>query len=345
MKIIESLPIFGLSLIAASAAAGTPPSSARQVPAYDLPTPSTVSPQLQDVIASTRTSAAPREVATTNAGWEALFGAESKMLRTENVKLLAHFKLTMTEENIAGVHCYVVNPNVGAPRNRLLMHIHGGGYVGGAGEVGANEAILVAGSTGIKTITVDYRMPPDHPFPAPVDDALAVWKHISQNSKNMKLGLFGSSTGGAMVMAVTQRAIAEHLRVPDALFAGTPWSDLSETGDSYFTNRHADLMMYDGELGVMAKQYANGLNLKDPRLSPVYGSFVGFPPTLLISGTRDLFLSNTVRVDQKLREAGVKHELIVYEGQQHASFLSGIEVPETLTAMKDISAFFDRELK
>ena len=148
-----------------------------------------------------------------------------------------------------------------------------------------------------------------------------------------------------MVLAVTQRAIAEHLRLPDAIMAGTPWSDLSETGDSYHTNRYADPIVYEGELGVAARQYANGIDLKDPRLSPIYGSFSDFPPTLLLAGTRDLFLSNTVRVDRKLRDAGRRSELIVYEGQSHVGYLSGVEFPETVTALKDIAAFFSRELK
>lgn len=127
--------------------------------------------------------------------------------------------------------------------------------------------------------------------------------------------------------------------------AGTPWSDLSETGDSYFTNRYADPIIYPGVLSVAVAQYAGGLDVRDPRLSPVYGDFTGFPPTLLLAGTRDIFLSNTVRVDRKLRDAGRRSELIVYEGQSHAAYLIGPEIPETKTALDDIAAFFTRELR
>lgn len=118
----------------------------------------------------------------------------------------------------------------------------------------------------------------------------------------------------------------------------------TETGDSYFTHRYADPIVYEGMLSVAATQYAGGRDLKDPDLSPVYGSFSEFPPTLLLAGARDLFLSNTVRVDRKLRDAGRRSELIVYEGQSHAAYLIGPEAPETEAALRDIAAFFGREL-
>jgi len=203
---------------------------------------------------------------------------------------------------------------------------------------------MVAGATGIETFSIDYRMPPDHPFPAAIEDAVAVWRKMSEQHGPLKLGLFGSSAGGALALSLAQTSVEQEMRIHDAIFAGTPWSDLSETGDSYFTNRYADPVVYPGRLSVSAAQYANGVDLRDPRVSPVYGSFEAFPPTLLISGTRDLFLSNTVRVDRKLRDAGRRSELIVYEGQSHGAYLNGVEYPETQTALRDISYFFSREL-
>ena len=319
---------------------------ARRVPAYDLPAPSTVSLELQGAMAKAPPSVPPASMPTTNAGWETFFNPDPAKTHTRISRLLARFKLAVTEENIGGVHCYIIVPSGhGAKSKRLLMHLHGGAYTGGAGESGLLEAVLVAGSTGIETVSVDYRMPPSNPFPSPIDDATSVWKQISQRHPGYRLGIFGTSSGGGMVLAVTQRVIAARLRIPDAIMAGTPWSDLSETGDSYRTNRYADPIVYEGELSVAAKQYANGIDLKDPRLSPIYGTFSSFPPTLLLAGTRDLFLSNTVRVDRKLRDAGRRSELIVYEGQSHAAYLAGIEAPETVTALRDISAFFSRELK
>ena len=343
---LERLALLGLVVVAISLPVLAIAAPGRQVPAYELAVPSTVSAQMQAAMAKAPPSVAPPAVPTTNAGWEAFFNPEPAKTHARISGLLATYRLAMTEETIGGVHCYRLRPADGTAKAKsLLMNLHGGAYTGGAGESGLLEAVLVAGTTRIETVAVDYRMPPSHPFPAPVDDAVAVWKQITRSYPRYRLGIFGTSSGGGMVLAVTQRTIAARLRVPDAIMAGTPWADLSETGDSYQTDRYADPVVYEGELSVAAKQYANGLDLKDPRLSPIYGSFSGFPPTLLLAGARDLFLSNTVRVDRKLRDAQRRSQLIVYEGQSHAAYLSGVEFPETLTAMRDIAAFFAVALK
>ncbi|MDH7638496.1 alpha/beta hydrolase fold domain-containing protein [Sphingomonas oryzagri] len=336
----------GFAYLAISAAGWANAGPVRHVPAYDLPIPSTVSPQLQAAIAKAPPSEPAASMPTTNAGWIARSNPDPARTHADVVRLLDRYRLTLTEERIGGVHCYVIAPRGREMQpGRLLVHIHGGAYTAGAGEAGVGEAILLAGASGIRTVSIDYRMPPEFSFPVPVDDAVAAWKQIVQRWPGRKIGLFGTSTGGAMVLEVTQRAIAEHFRVPDAIIAGTPWSDLSETGDSYFTNRYADPMVYQGDLSVSAAQYAHGMDLKDPRLSPIYGSFAAFPPTLLLTGTRDLFLSNTIRVDRKLRDADRHSELIVYEGESHATYLAGPDVPESVTAMKDMTAFFARTLR
>jgi monoterpene epsilon-lactone hydrolase len=285
----------------------------------------------------------PEILPTTNQGWAALRNPEPEATRTRLKALLTKLDLTLEEDSFGGVHCYTINPvGVSKPGGPLLVHLHGGGYVLGAGEAGISEAILLAGSSKITTISVDYRMPPDHPFPVPLDDAMSVWLAVTQRFSGRQLGLSGTSAGGAMVLSLVQRLISAQLARPTAIVAGTPWADLSETGDSYFTNKHADAMVYEGLLSVMARQYANGIDLCDPRISPVYGSFQGFPPTLLLTGTRDLFLSNTVRVDRKIRDEGKESELIVYEGQGHAQYMLGIEVPESCTALNDIARFWKR---
>jgi acetyl esterase/lipase len=198
----------------------------------------------------------------------------------------------------------------------------------------------------MKVLTVDYRMPPDHPYPAAMDDAVAVWKALTQREQPANMGVFGTSTGGGMTLALVQRAQEERLPLPAAIAPGTPWSDLTKTGDSYFTNEGVDnaLVAYEPLLSASARLYAGAIDLKNPHLSPVYGSFRGFPPTLLTTGTRDLFLSNTVRVHRKLREAGVEARLEVYEGQSHAQYLIDPTAPESKEAFEAIAGFFDAHL-
>ena len=195
-------------------------------------------------------------------------------------------------------------------------------------------------------IEFDYRMPPDAPYPAAMDDAMAVWKAALAMQDPSRMAIIGTSTGGGMTLAMILRAKQEGVPLPAAIAPGTPWSDLTETGDSYKTNEWVDnvLVSYNGYLVHAALLYANGHDLKDPQLSPIYGDFHGFPPAILTSGTRDLFLSNTVRTHRKLREAGVEAELQVFEAFSHAQYLFDATAPETKEAFTEIAAFFDKHL-
>ncbi len=250
---------------------------------------------------------------------------------------------------MAGVPVFSITPRTLPPENagRVLLHFHGGGYVLNPGEAGTEEAILMAGIGGFKVVSVDYRMAPDFPYPAAMDDALAVYRELLKTTPAEKIGVFGTSTGGGMTLSLALRAKSEGLALPAALAPGTPWTDLTKTGDSYFTNEGVDniLVSYDGWLGEAAKLYAGKHELKEPFLSPVYGDVRGFPPTLLTSGTRDLFLSNTVRMHLKLREAGVTADLIVFEGMSHAQYYMLPEAPETRFHFIELAKFFSRHLK
>jgi acetyl esterase/lipase len=254
----------------------------------------------------------------------------------------------METSTIGGVQVFILTPKEIPPanRNRLLINVHGGGYVYNPGEAGTGEATLMAAYGGFKVMSIDYRMPPDYPYPAAMDDAMAVWKEVvkTQNPRNM--AIFGTSTGGGMTLAMILRAKQEGLPLPAAIATGTPWSDLTETGDSYKTNEWVDnvLVSYDGYLRHAAELYANGHDLKDPQLSPIYGDFTGFPPDILTSGTRDLFLSLTVLTHRKLRRAGVDADLQVFEGMSHAQYLFTPFAPETKEAFTEIARFFDKHL-
>src|SRR5215212_7224387 len=168
--------------------------------------------------------------------------------------------------------------------------------------------------------------------------------HACPLSKN--IAIFGTSAGGALALEMVLRAKQEGLPLPAAIAPGTPMSDTTKTGDTFYTNELLNnvLVSRDGFCDAGAKVYANGRDLKDPMLSPVYGDMHGFPPTILTSGTRDLLLSNTVRVHRKLRQAGVEAVLQVYEGQSHAHYIRDDTVPETKEVFGEIAGFFDKHL-
>jgi acetyl esterase/lipase len=313
--------------------------------------PETVSPALQKLIGQVR-NPPPAKIPQTAEEWKAFAATVSQdnWLMTQLTQLRQRLGVTVVPKVIAGVNCYVLSPRLVPPRNnnRLLLGLHGGAFVAGAGESGLLEGIEMAGLTGFRTIAVDYRMPPDHPFPAAMDDAIAVWKEVIERAPPGHIAVFGNSAGGALALSIVQRATEEGLPLPGAVIAGSPWSDLSKTGDTYCTNAQVDrlLITYEGLLEAAAKLYAHGRDLQDPRLSPVYGDFTGFPPTFLVSGTRDLFLSNTVRVHRKLLQAGVPTQLEVAEGQSHTEYLFAVleGAPEGTELYAHIERFLDAHL-
>ena len=201
---------------------------------------------------------------------------------------------------------------------------------------------MMAGFAGFKVISVDYRMPPDHPFPAALDDAVAVYRELLKANQPENIGVFGTSAGGSLTLTTLLRAKMEGLPMPGAIAPGTPTVDLTKTGDTLFTNAMVDNMLQtqDGFIRATAILYANGRDLKDPLISPIYGDVAGFPPAILTSGTRDLYLSNTVRMHRKLRAAGVEAVLQVWEGQSHTQYNADLSAPETKEYHDEVARFF-----
>jgi acetyl esterase/lipase len=214
------------------------------------------------------------------------------------------------------------------------------------GEAALPEAIFMAGFGGVRVVSVDYRMPPEAYFPAALDDAMAVWKAALRDHDPKAMAVFGSSAGGALTLEMVLRMKAEGLPLPAAIAPGTPMSDVTGVGDSFQTNARVDnvLVAVDGFCDAATRFYARGHDLADPLLSPVNGDVRGFPPTILTTGTRDLLLSNTVRMHRRLRNAGVEAALQVFEGQSHAHYYRDDTAPESREAFGEIAAFFDRHL-
>jgi epsilon-lactone hydrolase len=320
---------------------------ARDIPAKTLPVPETVSPQMQNLIAAPL-SPTWNVIPTTAAGWKEQVNAGYQATMKGLPALREALKVKVEPVTMGGVKAYMVTPETIAPqnRNRLLVHVHGGCFVSFPGESGTAEAIYMAGFGGFRVISVDYRMPPDYPYPAGLDDAMSVWREAVKMASPKNMAIFGSSAGGNLTLAMVLRAKMDKLPLPGAIAPGTPMSDLTGAGDSFQTNAMVDnvLVAYGANCDKRAALYTAGRDLKDPLLSPVYGDYSGFPPAILTTGTRDLLLSNTVRVHRKLRQAGIEAVLQVFEGQSHAQYYRDVNAPETKEAFEEIARFFDRHL-
>ncbi len=330
------------------AAAGTIPARAQETcPPRTFPIPSTASPQLQALILARKGDEHWKLKPTSAAEWHKIVDTSTAEILKHDEPWPAKYGVTIREASMGGVPVFWVTPKQirKRDRRRLLLNFHGGAYVYAPGRSGLEDAMLMA-SRGFRVVSVDYRMLPDHPYPAAMDDAEAVWRALSAKAHPRRLGIFGTSTGGGMTLALIHRCKRKNLKLPAAVWAGTPWSDLTRTGDSYFTNEFVDsgLVSYDGILEAAASAYAAGHDLRDPDLSPVYGDFAHFPPTLLTTGTRDLFLSNTVRVHRKLRDAGVFADLTIIEALSHADYAALPDSPESAQVYGDAAAFFRHRL-
>lgn len=225
------------------------------------------------------------------------------------------------------VHRYTAGPAAG-----LVLHVHGGAYVGGSATFGRAHSELARRYL-IDVVSVDYRLAPEHPYPAAVDDALAVYRSLSRKGP---VAIVGESAGGGLVLALTQRIRDEGLPMPAGVAAVMPWADLTQTSESYDANAGRDVLTREG-LTRSARLYAGELALDDPLVSPVFGSFAQFPPTLVLVGTHDSLLEDARAVHRQLLADGVTTELVEVAGGAHG-FIQ-LPAPEGRRAMTRIHRF------
>ena len=313
-----------------------------------LPAPDTVSPEMAAAV-SAPPPAMWRERADSLAQIAAAESDYAKAAGRSALASAARLGIEVETERLAGVVVRRLAPREGkAAKPGVILYIHGGGYVFGGGPAGITEALPLV-RKGWRVVAVDYRLAPEHPFPAAIDDAFAVYRALLEEDPQRPVAVFGTSTGGAMTLILALQAEHAGVALPAALIAGTPWSDLTETGDTYRTLEGVDNVLgsYDGMLASAAEAYADGRDMRDPLLSPVYADeaeLAKFPPTLLLSGTRDLFLSNTVRMHKRLLLAGADARLVVYEALSHAQYYFVEDAPETAEHYEILERFLLKSL-
>jgi len=305
-----------------------------------IPVPSTISPEAQKVLARVESDAAtPHTLEQRRVGtdkWQAGVGEQSKKLYPANIA--AH--------TIAGVPVRVVTPlEIAAlKRDRVLINLHGGGFNSDSGSL--SETIPIANLTGIKVIAVLYRLAPEHPFPAGLDDAVAVYKELLKTYQPSHIGIYGTSAGAILTAEVTVKLKQLKLPLPGVTGIFSGLGDLGHAGDSI------SLFALNGFSGHLDdpnpndrgnQDYTGTTPLNDPVLSPLYADLTGFPPTLFISSGRDLLLSGTTILQRAYLRAGVDAQLVIFEALPHA-FWNNPSLPESKEADQLMANFLAKHL-
>ncbi|HYM77969.1 MAG TPA: alpha/beta hydrolase [Candidatus Dormibacteraeota bacterium] len=340
-----------LIALAASLAAQSTPSSQQDSATFDadgtahitrvVPMPTTISPESQSWLASlTHSTPGPESLAERRARtdvWRAQDSAEARKLYPVNVE----------EATTAGVRTDMITP-LAMPlenRGRVLINLHGGGFNSDSGSL--IEGVPIANLAKMKVVSVYYRLAPENPFPAAVDDVVAVYKDLLKSYKPKSIGIFGTSAGAILTCEVTIRLKQLGLPLPGALGVFSSLADFSRPSDSrqLFT-----LNGFPGGLKPVDPQhlpdneYAGKTDLKDPVLSPLFANLHGMPPSLLVTSTRDLLLSDTTTFHRALLRAGNDSQLVVFDALPHA-FWYHFQLPETKEALELMAKFFEAKVE
>ncbi len=301
-----------------------------------FPAPSTVSEQARAWLAVDVGELSYPAAEDTDA-WLAM--AEQANRSTARRFPIAELPVAVEDLDVDGATVYAARPHgVEEADEPVFLWMHPGGLLVGGGDACRATTARTALSTGMLTWGLDYRLPPLHPYPAALDDAIAGYRRLVRDRGPARVFVGGDSAGGNIAAALLLRAKDAGLPMPAALVLNTPQVDLTEAGDTFRTLAGVDNVLRS--LREPTALYAAGADLREPYLSPLLGDLSGFPPTFLRSGTRDLFLSNTVRMHRSLRDAGVEAELHVFEAMPHGGF--GGDTPEDRKATAEQRRFLDK---
>lgn len=224
---------------------------------------------------------------------------------------------------------------------RVILYSHGGAYEGGSLLSSRPLAAALAQETGRRVLSYHYRLAPEHPFPAALEDALAVYRYLyrEEGISPDAVALAGDSAGGGLSLALTLRLKELGEPLPGGIVCLSPWADLTGSASSHRTRAQDDPIIQSEGLHQSALHYAAGTALSSPYLSPVYGDLTGFPPVLIQVGTNEVLLGDSLLLKKRLEECQVPVRLTVFDGMWHVFHV--FDLPETNEALEEIRLFLD----
>ena len=245
--------------------------------------------------------------------------------------LLAPSKdMLISDVDIDGMHGEWVCVNRAHMKKYVILYCHGGGYSTGSSLYARTLTTKLAASTSMDVLSFDYRLAPEHPYPAALEDALKAWNHLMQYGYGARDVLVaGDSAGGNLALALTLKLKEQARLLPKGLLLMSPWTDLAGSGKSYLSKRDADPVLNTGYLDAMKENYLGAQNTQetwaDPFVSPLYGDFEDFPPTYIQVGDQEILRSDSVLLYKKMNKAGVNVKIDIYKGMWHVFQMSPLK--------------------
>ncbi|MGH9964827.1 MAG: alpha/beta hydrolase [Nitrososphaeraceae archaeon] len=253
-------------------------------------------------------------------GWQELNQQISSMAIQMSQPIVDSYQPNITATNLRDVNVLDIKPKDWKDNGKVLVYVHGGGYtILGANSTLENAAV-VANATGLRVISVDYSLAPFSKWNQTTNEVVSVIQALKDQGYSLDdIAMYGDSAGGGLVAGSVLKMRDQGLGMPVALVLWSPWTDVTGVGDTYSTLKNAEpFLSNDSMLQNMADAYANPSDQKNPYVSPVYGNFSkGFPPTLIQGGTKEVLLSDFVRLYQALDQTGIPVKLDIYEGMPH----------------------------
>jgi epsilon-lactone hydrolase len=249
--------------------------------------------------------------------------------------------VTRSTSHLAGIPVLDITIEGIEPRGTLLW-FHGGGFIAGTPEVTIGKAAATARAAGVRVRSVDYRLAPEHPFPAAPDDALAAYRAVLEEVSADRLIIGGESAGAALALGLAITARDAGLPLPRGVLLYSPPTDLAMTGPSHHTKADVDDALTPALLAEVFEAYAGDVPLEDPRLSPLHAELRGLPPLLVVVGTHELLLDDALALVTRAAAADVDVDLVVGAGMPHVFPGRGAELPRASEALDAVGAFVRR---
>ena len=260
-------------------------------------------------------------------------------------QIFSSFGIKVRRDNFSGIPGAIFTPRKNVNTKSIIFYLHGGGYCFGSSltthKVGLTK---LAKQTGSVCYSVDYRLAPEHQYPAALDDALTAWKHIVSQNPNCNIILAGDSAGGGLSLALMMYLRDNNEQLPDGLVLFSPWTDLTCSGKTYETKAKYDPMFTTNMPKDSANIYVPEDEKKtDPYISPLYGDFTNLPRTLVIVGGNEILLDDSRLFAQKAEKSGVDIEIDIWPSMFHDWWLFGSFIPETKQVLDKVTNWINND--